>query len=329
MNYPVTRLRRLRINSRLRDLLRETILTPNDSVLPLFIKEELGIKKPINSMPGHYQISLDFLLEEIKTVTELGIPGVILFGIPNEKDAKGSASYQSEGVIQKAIRIIKDAYPELIVMADTCFCEYTDHGHCGIMHDYRGEMHLHNDATLELLAKQAVSFAQAGADVIAPSGMVDGMVAAIRGALDAAGFENIPILSYAVKFASNLYGPFREAAEGAPKYGDRKSYQADFASGASVMREADLDVAEGADMLMVKPALWYLDIIQKVKTAYPSIALGAYHVSGEYAMIKAAAGNGWLDEKNIVIETMTAIKRAGADFIIHYYAKELAKWLNQ
>lgn len=327
MNFPITRLRRLRLQARLRDLVRETVLTPNDSILPLFVREGTDIKNPITSMPGQYQFSLDNLLAEIKDIDQLGIPGVILFGIPTHKDAQGSASCDEQGIVQKAIRLIKDNYPDLIVMADTCFCEYTDHGHCGVMKEYRGEMHLQNDETLALLAKQAVSFAEAGADVIAPSGMVDGMVCAIRDGLDQHGFENLPILSYAVKFASGLYGPFREAAEGAPQYGDRKGYQADYANGEAAMREADLDVEEGADMLMVKPAGAYLDIIQRVKNTYPSLPLSAYQVSGEYAMIKAAAANGWIDEKSVAIESLTAIKRAGADFILHYYAKDLAKWL--
>lgn len=327
MNFPSTRLRRLRLHARLRDLIRETILTANDSILPLFIREGNDIKKPINSMPGHYQLSLDRLLDEIKEVKALGIPGVILFGIPNQKDAEGSASYHHQGIIQQAIRLIKDHCPELIIIADSCFCEYTDHGHCGVMEKYRSEMHLDNDATLELLAQQAVSFAEAGADVIAPSGMVDGMVCAIREGLDDHGFENIPILSYAVKFASGLYGPFREAAEGAPQYGDRKSYQADYANGKAALREAELDVVEGADMLMVKPAGMYLDIIRNVKESYPALPLCAYQVSGEYAMIKSAAANGWIDEKSVALESLTAIKRAGADFIIHYFAKDLARWL--
>ncbi len=327
MNYPTTRLRRLRLNPRIRDLVRETILTPNDSIFPLFVRHGQDIKKPIASMPGLFQLSLDKLVAEVDEVAALGIPGVILFGIPAHKDGAASDSYHSEGVIQQATRLIKDKHPNLIVIADTCFCEYTDHGHCGVMDNQRGILQLNNDATLELLARQALSFAEAGADIIAPSGMIDGMVAAIRAGLDQHGFENTPILSYAVKFASSFYGPFREAAEGAPQYGDRKSYQADYANGNAVMREAELDVAEGCDMLMVKPAGAYLDIIQRVKDSFPSIPLGAYHVSGEYSMIKAAAQQGWINEKAVVIESLTAIKRAGADFIIHYFAKDLARWL--
>lgn len=327
MNYPTTRLRRLRINPRIRDLVRETILTPNDSIFPLFIKYGKNIKNPITSMPGIFQISLDKLLAEVAEIVSLGIPGVILFGIPEYKDSLGSDSYHDQGIVQQAIRLIKDKYPDLIIIADTCFCEYTDHGHCGIMENQNAKSILNNDATLELLARQAVSFAEAGADIIAPSGMIDGMVAAIRTGLDQHGFQNIPILSYAVKFASHLYGPFREAAEGAPQYGDRKSYQADYANGKAVLREAELDVAEGCDMLMVKPAGAYLDIIQSVKILFPSIPLGAYQVSGEYAMIKAAAQQGWISEKAVAIESLTAIKRAGADFIIHYFAKDLARWL--
>lgn len=327
MNYPTTRLRRLRINPKIRDLIRETTLTPNDSIFPLFIRHGKDFKKPIASMPGLFQISIDQLETEIQEILALGIPGVMLFGIPEHKDGLGSDSYAEQGVIQQAIRRIKDQTSDLIVIADSCFCEYTDHGHCGVMEKQGQQMQLNNDATLDLLSQQAISFAEAGADIIAPSGMIDGMVLAIRDGLDEHGFENIPILSYAVKFASSFYGPFREAAEGAPQYGDRKSYQADYANGKTALREAELDVAEGADMLMVKPAGPYLDIIQRVKDLYPSIPLGAYHVSGEYSMIKAAAQQGWINEKAVVIEALTAIKRAGADFIIHYYAKELARWL--
>jgi porphobilinogen synthase len=251
----------------------------------------------------------------------------MLFGIPSTKDATGSSSYQPDGIIQQAIRTIKSLAPELLVITDVCFCEYTDHGHCGVIHERANKKDVHNDATLTLLAKQAVSHAQAGADVVAPSGMMDGMIQAIRHALDAASFEHLPILSYAVKYASAFYEPFREAAEGAPQFGDRHTYQMDHANGREALRETALDVAEGADMLMVKPAHTYLDVIHRVKQAHPGIPLAAYHVSGEFALIKAAAANGWLNERKAVFEVLTAIKRAGADFIFTYFAKEVAGWL--
>ena len=327
LGFPAIRLRRLRQHPQLRALIRETSLSINDVVLPLFIRHGEKIKNQIASMPGQYQLSVDQLPKEIAEITQLKIPAVLLFGIPAHKDNVGSASYDDQGVIQKAIASIKKTAPGLLVMADVCFCEYTDHGHCGQVHTINGRVDVDNDATLELLAKQAVSFAKAGADVIAPSGMIDGMVQAIRSGLDHAGFTHIPILSYSTKYASAMYGPFREAAEGAPQFGDRKSYQMDIANSAEAMRETALDVLEGADMLMVKPAHTYLDVIYRIKQAYPEIPLAAYHVSGEFAMLKAAAQQGWLDEKKSVLEVLTAIKRAGADFIITYYAKELAQWL--
>lgn len=327
LGFPAIRLRRLRQHPQLRALIRETSLSMNDVVLPLFIRHGKKIKNPIASMPGQFQLSVDQLPKEIAEITQLNIPAVLLFGIPAYKDNVGSASYDDQGVIQKAIASIKKTAPDLLVMADVCFCEYTDHGHCGPVHTINDRVDVDNDATLELLVKQAVSFAKAGADVIAPSGMIDGMVQAIRAGLDHAGFTHIPILSYSTKYASAMYGPFREAAEGAPQFGDRKTYQMDIANSAEAMRETALDVLEGADMLMVKPAHTYLDVIYKVKQAYPEIPLAAYHVSGEFAMLKAAAQQGWLDEKTSVLEVLTAIKRAGADFIITYYAKELAHWL--
>lgn len=326
--FPQVRMRRLRGHPKLRDLIRENSLSVNDLVLPLFIRYGMNIKNPIASMPGHFQYSIDRLPDAICEIVGLKIPAIILFGIPETKDAMGSAALQPNGVIQQAIKAIKAQAPELLIMTDLCFCEYMDHGHCGVISETE-KKEVDNDATLQLLAKQAVSHAQAGADIIAPSGMMDGMVQAIRIGLDEAGFSNIPILSYAVKYASAMYGPFREAAEGAPKFGDRKTYQMDPANGAEALRESALDILEGADMLMVKPAHTYLDIIYRVKQAHPDVPLGAYHVSGEYAMIKAAAKNGWLDEKAAVLEILTAMKRAGADFILTYYAKEVAGWLNQ
>ncbi len=327
--FPKTRLRRLRGDATLRALVRETSLNPNKFVLPLFIKHGSGIKHPISSMPGHYQISVDHLKEEIETIWELGIKSVILFGIPEHKDSLGTDAYSNKGIIQTAIPIIKKHAPDMLVMSDICLCEYTDHGHCGVVgeHDHQTEVFVDNDKTLDLLAKQVVSHANAGADIIAPSGNMDGMVFKIREALDNAGYQHLPILSYSVKYASSMYGPFRIAAEGAPKFGDRRTYQMDYANGNEAVRECALDVAEGADMLMVKPAHTYLDIIRQVKDAFPSLPLGAYHTSGEFAMIKAAAEKGWIDERNGVMEVLTAIHRAGADFIITYYAKEAAEWL--
>lgn len=326
-SIPAIRLRRLRQHPTLRRLVRETQLTVNDFVLPLFIRYGKNVANPISSMPGHYQLSVDNLANEIKEITRLNIPAVMLFGIPEHKDELGSGSYQLDGVVQNAIKTIKDLAPDLLVIADVCFCEYTSHGHCGVLQPKHERYDVANDPTLALLAKQAVSFADAGADVVAPSGMIDGMVKAIRNGLDQHNHQEIPILSYSTKYASGLYGPFREAAEGAPQFGDRSTYQMDPANGNEAMRESELDVLEGADMLMVKPAAYYLDIIYRTKQAFPGLPLGGYHVSGEFAMIKAAAANGWIDEKRVALEALTAIKRAGADFIINYYAKEAAKWL--
>ncbi len=324
MNFPITRLRRLRHHPILRDLIREHTLSLNDFVLPLFIKEGNNIKQPISSMPDHYQWSVDQLDAELKEITDLGIKAVLLFGIPKHTDAQGSSSWQDDGIIQQAIRKIKCHTSDLLVITDVCFCEYTDHGHCGVIVNQQVD----NDTTLVNLAKQAVSFAQAGADVIAPSGMMDGMVGAIRSGLDQAGFQQIPILSYAVKYASAFYGPFREAAGGSsPQFGDRSSHQMDIADGDRAIREAELDIAEGADMLMVKPAMNYLDVIYRVKQAFPAVPLCAYQVSGEYAMLKAAAERGWLDEQKVMLESLLAIKRAGADFIITYFAKDVVAQL--
>jgi porphobilinogen synthase len=317
----------------LREIVRETILTPKDLIYPLFIHHGNNVHDEIPSMPGQYQISVDKLASEVESIAALGIPAVILFGIPAEKDPVGLQNFHPDGIIQQTTRFIKDTVPGLIVATDVCLCEYTDHGHCGILNvgERRDrslpEGYVLNDATLEILGKVAVSHAEAGADIVAPSGMIDGMVGAIRSHLDGAGYDHIPILSYAVKYASAFYGPFRDAAEGAPKFGDRKSHQMDPANYREALREAALDVAEGADMLMVKPALPYLDIIRQVKDDFAELPLAAYNVSGEYAMIKAAAANGWLDEQGTVLETLTAIKRAGADLIITYHAKEAAKWL--
>lgn len=328
-SYPKTRLRRLRHNTTVRDLIRETHLSVKDFVLPLFIKHGSGIKKSIPSMPGHYQISVDLLEEEINTIVKLGISNILLFGIPEHKDPLGLDSYADDGIIQTALPLIKKIAPHLLVISDICFCEYTDHGHCGVLTQHDHQFHLDNDKTLELLVKQAVSHAKHGADIIAPSGMIDGMVQAIRTGLDHAGFHTIPILSYSVKYSSAMYGPFRQAADGAPKFGDRNTHMMDSANSSEAIRECALDIAEGADMLMVKPAHTYLDIISRVKQTYPELPLGAYHTSGEFAMIKAAAKNGWIDERSTALEVLTAIRRAGADFIITYFAKEAAIWLNE
>lgn len=329
--FPKTRLRRLRKSAALRALVSETQLNTDKLILPLFIKHGTRVKNPIASMPGHYQLSTDMLEEEINSITALGLKSVILFGIPAEKDGHGSDACSDNGIVQTAIRTIKKIAPELLVISDICLCEYTDHGHCGVIadHQHGNEVEVDNDKTLALLGKQAVSHAKAGADVIAPSGNMDGMVAAIRHALDEAGFSNLPILSYSVKYASAMYGPFRQAAEGAPQFGDRRTYQMDIANSKEAMRECKLDIAEGADMLMVKPAHTYLDIIYRVKQAHPEIPLCAYHVSGEYSALKAAAEKGWLDERKSALEVLTSIHRAGADFIITYFAKDAAEWLKR
>jgi len=318
----IERPRRLRRTAPLRKLLRETHLAVSDFILPLFIKHGEQVKTPIHSMPGHYQMSLDRLAQEIIEISELGILGVILFAIPEEKCEFGSSSYQADGLIPKAIQLIKELNENLIVISDICCCEYTTHGHCGVLDEHTQEVN--NDKTLPIIAKQAVAHAQAGVDMVAPSGMMDGQVAAIREALDSHHFTHIPILSYAVKYASQFYGPFREAAQGAPQFGDRKGYQMDYANTNEALREVRLDVEQGADLIMVKPAHSYLDIIYRIKQAHPDVPLAAYHVSGEFAMLKAAAKMGWLDEMEAAKEVLTSIKRAGADFIITYYAKELA-----
>ena len=327
--FPTLRLRRLRTHPRLRELVRETELNARDFILPLFVRHGHNQRVPISSMPGHAQITVDLLPAEIAEIEALGIPAVILFGIPARKDAVGSDAYSDDGIIQQALRAIRQTGSSLLVMTDVCFCEFTDHGHCGIVHERQGTADVDNDATLEILAQQAVSHARAGADVIAPSGMMDGMISALRGGLDRAGFEHLPIMSYAAKYCSAFYGPFREAAESAPQFGDRRTYQMDPANGAEALREVALDVAEGADMLMVKPALSYLDVIHRVKQAHPAIPLAAYNVSGEFAMVKAAAANGWIDERRVALEILTSIKRAGADMVITYFAKDAARWLSE
>jgi porphobilinogen synthase len=320
--FPELRLRRLRHSEALRALVRETKVDVGDLVYPLFVIEGSKIKQAINSMPGQYRFSTDMLAKEVEEIARLGIPAVILFGIPQKKDKVGSSAYNPKGVIQQAIRTIKKATPDLLVITDVCLCEYTSHGHCGVVVDG----YVDNDKTLKLLAKTALSHAKAGADIVAPSDMMDGRVKAIRQELDNNGFQNIPILAYAAKYASAFYGPFREAAESAPEFGDRRSYQMDTSNWREAMREIEQDIVEGADIVMVKPALPCLDVIRKARDTF-NYPLAAYNVSGEYAMVKAAAQRGWLDERGAVLEILTAIKRAGADIIITYHAKEAARWL--
>jgi len=328
---PSRRLRRLRTTSTLRAMVRETEVNVRDFIYPLFVRHGKG-RNEIRSMPGIFQLSVAEAVREAESAASLGIPSVILFGIPAEKDPIGSENFADNGIVQQAIRAIKREIPEMVVMTDVCMCEYTDHGHCGIIntnnHSNLPEGYVLNDPTLDILATVAVSHAEAGADVVAPSGMIDGMVGAIRTALDGANFEHIPILSYAVKYASAFYGPFRDAAESPPKFGDRKTHQMDPANVREALHETALDVAEGADMLMIKPALPYLDVLYRVRQAHPELPLVAYNVSGEYSMVKAAAANGWLDESKVVLEALTGIKRAGADLIITYHAKDAARLLS-
>jgi porphobilinogen synthase len=327
--FPLTRPRRLRMQSKLRSLVSETRLHPQDFIMPLFVHHGSNIKNEIPSMPGIFQFSLDNIVAEAKSIAALGIPAILLFGIPAHKDAMGSDSYSENGIIQQALKLLKKEVPEILCISDVCFCEYTDHGHCGVVDfTHEPQCEIDNDATLALLVQQAISHAKAGADIIAPSGMMDGTVAALRRGLDTAGFSHLPILSYSVKYASGLYGPFRDAALGVPQFGDRKSYQMDITNGKEALKEAALDSQEGADILMVKPAGWYLDVISQLKQQYPAIPLAAYQVSGEYAMIKAAASQGWLNEQQVILESLIAIKRAGADMIISYFAKEVAKYFN-
>ncbi|WP_197282673.1 porphobilinogen synthase [Bacillus sp. FJAT-18017] len=324
MELQFSRHRRLRTSANMRALVRETHLHVDDFIYPMFIIEGENIKNEISSMPGVYQVSMDLLGAEIDEVVELGIKSVILFGVPQDKDECGTGAFHDHGIVQEATRFIKERHPEMLVVADTCLCEYTSHGHCGVVEGSR----VLNDESLELLVKTAVSQAKAGADIIAPSNMMDGFVAAIRAGLDEAGFLEVPIMSYAVKYSSAFYGPFREAAESTPQFGDRKTYQMDPANRIEAMREAESDVLEGADFLIVKPALSYLDIVRDVKNNF-NLPVVAYNVSGEYSMVKGAAQQGWIDEKAIVLEMLTGMKRAGADLIITYFAKDAAKWLKE
>ena len=322
MKFPEYRPRRLRKNEIFRRMIRETHLGPEDLILPLFVCPGKSVRKPILSMPGNFQLSIDQLIEEVKEAKSLGISGIILFGIPEKKDEMGSQGYAEDGIVQRAIRSVKEKVDGILVMTDVCLCEYTSHGHCGVVKD--GDVV--NDATLELLARQALSHAKAGADMVAPSDMMDGRVGAIRGALDGNGFQDTPIMAYAAKYASSFYGPFREAAESPPQFGDRKSYQMDPANGDEALREVRLDLEEGADMVMVKPALPYLDIIYRVKQAF-NIPVAAYNVSGEFALVKSAAQQGWVDGELVMMEVLTSIKRAGADVILTYFAKDAARRL--
>ena len=322
-NFPQKRLRRLRYNPAVRDMIRETVLTKNDLIYPLFAVPGTKIKNEVKSMPGVYQMSIDVLVEECKEVEKLGIPAVILFGIPEHKDEVGSGAYDSNGIIQQAVRAIKKETKRLVVITDVCLCEYTSHGHCGVLDGER----ILNDETVDLLVKESISHAEAGADIIAPSDMMDGRIGAIRKALDEKGFYEIPVMSYAVKYASGYYGPFRDAAESTPAFGDRRSHQMDIANANEALREAESDVEEGADIIMVKPAGAYLDIIWRVKEKF-QMPTAAYQVSGEYAMIKAAGRNNWIDEQRVMIESLMAIKRAGADMILTYFAKDVAKYLD-
>jgi porphobilinogen synthase len=327
--FPAVRPRRLRANPLVRDMVRETTLDVRDFILPLFVRPGTGVRQEISSMPGNYQLSVDRLIEEVGQARELGIRAFILFGIPAFKDATGSSALRDDGIVQQALRALRSAYKsDVVLLTDECFCEYTDHGHCGPLCEVGGRVDVDNDATLPLLAEQCVSHARAGADVIAPSGMMDGMVRAIRSGLDAAGFPHIPILSYAAKYASGFYGPFREAAESPPQFGDRGGYQMDPANADEAIREVELDLAEGADLVMVKPALSYMDIIRRVKERF-RVPVAAYNVSGEFAMVKAAAQKGWIDERRVALEILTSIKRAGADLILTYHARDAAKWLRQ
>ncbi len=322
--FPTIRMRRMRQNDKLRGLVCETYLNVEQLIYPLFIAENIDEPREISSMPGIMQWPLEYVGQEAKRIAHLGIPAVLLFGIPSEKDEVGSQAYNSQGIIQQAIRRFKAEAPDLLVMTDVCLCEYTNHGHCGVIYDEN----VQNDESLELLARMALSHVVAGADIVAPSDMMDGRVGAIRHALDEHGYSSTPIMAYSAKYASGFYGPFREAAASAPQFGDRRSYQMDPANVREALREVDLDISEGADIVMVKPALAYLDVIQQVRE-HCNLPIAAYNVSGEYAMIKAAAQQGWIDERRIVMEVLTGIRRAGADIIITYFAPEVAKWLRE
>ncbi len=323
MLFPDARGRRLRQSDAIRRLVRETILTPDDFILPLFTIDGKDVREPIDAMPGQYHLSVDQLVKTAREAHALGIPGVILFGIPPKKDPLGTQAYAKHGIVQRAVKAVKDALPELLVITDVCLCQYTDHGHCGVIEGQQVD----NDASLDLLARTAVSHAAAGADMVAPSDMMDGRVAEIRGALDESGHSQVPIMSYAAKYCSAFYGPFREAADSAPQFGDRRTYQMDPANAQEAIREATMDVEEGADIIMVKPALPYLDVITRIRDEI-DLPVAAYNVSGEYSMVKAAAERGWIDEEKVMLETLTAIKRAGADMILTYFAMDAAQRLN-
>src|SRR5580700_2921132 len=326
MPFPTHRLRRLRTTGRLRDLVRETRIHPSQFILPLFVCPGEGVRREIGAMPGNYQLSIDELVKECREVLSLGIGGVMLFGLPESKDEIASGAYDENGIVQRAIRALRRELPELLIVTDVCNCEYTSHGHCGYIKGGDVDGVVDNDATLQWLAKTALSHARAGADIVAPSDMMDGRVGAIRQALDANGYEKTPILAYSAKFASVFYGPFREAAESTPQFGDRRSYQMDPANGREAMREIELDLEEGADMIMVKPAMPYLDLIRQARDRF-DVPISAYQVSGEYSMIMAAARNGWIDEERAMVESLTSIRRAGADFILTYFAKPMARLL--
>ncbi len=329
MQFPKYRPRRLRSNKLIRDLVRENHLSVKDLIMPLFVRPGNGIKNEISSMPGNYQFSVDTLVEEVKELASLGIPGVILFGIPSTKDELGTEAYADDGIIQKAVRAIKENVSDILIITDVCMCEYTNHGHCGFIKkdEKTGEYQIDNDETLKLLTKEALSHAEAGVDMVAPSDMMDGRVGAIRDILDDNGYDNIPIMSYAAKYASAYFGPFRDAAESPPSFGDRQTYQMDTPNSEEAIREVALDIEEGADIIMVKPALPYLDIIRLIKDQF-GYPVAAYNVSGEYSMVKAAHEKGWLDEKAVALETLMSIKRAGADIILTYWAKDAARWLS-
>ncbi|MBE0477035.1 MAG: porphobilinogen synthase [Coriobacteriia bacterium] len=325
MEFPVYRPRRLRANETVRKMVRETVLSPDDLIYPLFVKPGKGLRDEVPSMPGVFQITIDRLAGEVDGLKSLGVPAVILFGLPETKDEAGTGAYAEDGIVQRAIRAIKEHDSDYYVVTDVCMCEYTSHGHCGILDD-RGCVV--NDVTLELLAQTAVTHAEAGADMVGPSDMMDGRVQAIRGALDAEGHAEVPIMSYAAKYASAYYGPFRDAADSTPAFGDRRAYQMDPANAEEALREVALDIAEGADIVMVKPALAYMDVIRRVKDEFGH-PTAAYNVSGEYALVKAAARNGWIDEDRVVLETLTGFKRAGADLILTYHAKDAARWMQR
>lgn len=324
MGFPTIRPRRLRGNQSLRHLVRETTLSKDDLIFPLFVAPGHGVKNEISSMPGNYHWSVDTLLGEVESLLRLGIRAAILFGLPESKDAVGTGAYVDDGIVQRALRAVKARFPEIYLITDVCLCEYTDHGHCGLIHNHD----VQNDSTVELLSATALSHARAGADMVAPSDMMDGRIGAMRRVLDESGFEHTPIMSYAVKYASAYYGPFRVAANSAPQFGDRRTYQMDPANAREALREAELDVAEGADILMVKPALAYMDIIRRVRDRF-DLPVACYNVSGEFAMVKAAAEKGWIDERRIVMESLTGMKRAGSDLILTYHAKDVCRWLDE